>query len=417
MTQLHRAFDATAFLGYAGQQAAIINAQMYEIEYPEMDLSGLIPINTSIPEWASIAFTGVTDKTGAAAWQSTFAKDVPMADVSVTYLAQGFAEYAIGYQWNIGELGQAQFSNFPLTTRRAEAARFAADLFVYEKGIIGDAEKGWGGLINHPQAFTVAAAANGTSAPTTAWVLNDGTGNKTPEEIMADVNALLMGPQNGSLGVISNVLADTLLLPPMAYSYIALTPYGVTAPGQTILQMLLTSNVYTQRTGQQLTIRELPALSTAATIGVAGGGRAVAYRNSANVLELPMPMVYRFYPVYQDGPFNFTTPGLGRIGALDLKRPALRYLDGITPVPPALADLTLADTATPAATPWTSTITGETAGSVISASASDGTPITVTGTNAGLSATFPNAGTVTVTMVETLGLWGSKTSSVDVVVS
>jgi len=414
---MNKVFDAPAFLGYAGQQAAIINAQMYSIEYPEMDLAGLIPVNTNIPEWASIAYTGVMDHTGRAAWQSTFSKDVPLADVTVEYLAQGYAEYAVGYQWNIGELGQAQNSGFPLTTRRAEAARFAADLFVYETALIGDAVKGWGGLINHPQAFTVAAAANGTSAPTTAWVLNDGTGNKTPEEIMADVNALLMGPQNGSLGVIANVLADTLLLPPAAYSYIATTPYGVSAPGQTILQMIQAANVYSQRTGQALTIRELPALSSAATIGVAGGGRAVAYRNSANVLELPMPMLWRLFPVYQDGPFSFTSPGLGRIGALDLKRPALRYLDGITPVPPVLATLTLADTATPAATPWTSTITGETAGSVISASASDGTIVTVTGTNAGLSATFASAGTVTITMTETLGLWGSKVSTVDVVVS
>lgn len=414
---MNKVFDATAFLGYAGQQAAIINAQMYSIEYPEMDLAGLIPVNTNIPEWASIAYTGVMDHTGRAAWQSTFSKDVPLADVSVEYLAQGFAEYAVGYQWNIGELGQAQNSGFPLTTRRAEAARFAADLFVYETALIGDTVKGWGGLINHPQAFMVPAAANGTGAPTTAWVLNDGTGNKTPEEIVADVNAVLMGPQNGSLGVIANQLADTLLLPPMAFGYIAVTPFGVTSPGKSILQVIQETNVYTTRTGRPLTIRELPALSTAATVGVAGGGRAVAYRNDASVLELPMPMVWRLFPVYQDGPFNFTTPGLGRIGALDLKRPALRYLDGITPVPPALADLTLADTATPAATPWTSTITGETAGSIISATASDGTVVTVTGTNAGLSATFPSAGTVTITMVEQLGLWGSKTSSVDVVVS
>lgn len=414
---MNKVFDATTFLGYAGEASALLNARMYEIEYPEMDLTGLIPVNTNIPEWASIYVSGVMDKVGRAAWQSTFAKDVPIADVTLEYISEGFAEYAVGYQWNIGELGQAQFSGFPLTTRRAEAARYAADLFVYETAMVGSVEKGWGGLINHPSAFTVAAAANGTGAPTTAWVLNDGTGNKTPEEIMADVNAIIMGPQNGSLGVISNQLADTLLLPPMAFGYIATTPYGVTAPGLTILQMIQQANVYTTRTGRPLNIRELPALSTAATVGVAGGGRGVAYRNDASVLELPMPMIYRFYPVYQDGPFNFTTPGLGRIGALDLKRPALRYLDGITPVPPALAALDLADVATPAATPWTSTITGETAGSVISATASDGTAITVTGTNAGLSATFPDAGLVTVTMVETLGLWGSRTSQVVVTVS
>lgn len=325
--------DATAFLGYAAAASAQLNARLYETEYPEMDLVGLIPVNTNIPEWASVSVSGIVDYAGRAAWQSTFAKDVPLADVTVDYVQGGFAEYAVGYQWNIGELGQAQNTNFPLTTRRAEAARFAAELFVYETAIIGDPVKGWGGLINHSDGVIISAAANGTSAPTSAWVLNDGTGNKTPEEIIADVNSALMGPQNGALGVLANLLADTLLLPPAAFAYIATTPYGVTSPGMTILQVIQTSNIYTTRTGLPLTIRELPALATAATTVVAGGGRAVAYRNSDNVLELPMPMIFRFFPVWQDGPFNYTTPGLGRIGALDIKRSAVRYLDGITPVP------------------------------------------------------------------------------------
>ncbi|WP_399499107.1 major capsid family protein, partial [Streptomyces sp. P17] len=55
--------------------------------------------------------------------------------------------------------------------------------------------------------------------------------------------------------------------------------------------------------------------------GVVGGGRMVAYRNTADVLELPMPMDYRFFPLYQDGPFNFTVPGMGRIGQIDVKKP------------------------------------------------------------------------------------------------
>lgn len=409
--------DAPGNLAFAQEAAARLNAVLYATEYPEMDIASLVPINTNYDEWATISFSGITDRAGRAEWQSTFAKDVPMVDVTVRYEAEGFDEYAVGYQWNVGEIEKARRNNFPLQNLRASAGYEAANLFVYERGLIGDTVKGWGGLINHPQAQVIPAASTGTSSPTTAWVLNDGTGNKTPEEIMADINALIMGPQNSAIGLISNLLIDTILLPPAAYNYIAITPYGITAPGKSILQVILETNVYTTRTQQPLTIRELPPLSSAATVGVAGGGRAVGYVNRQEVLELPMPMAFRYFPVYQDGPFNFTVPGLGRIGALNLKRPALRYLDGITPVPPVLAALTLGTATASEGVAWTSTITGETTGSVISAVSDDGTIVTVTGGNAGLSATFATTGVKTITLTETLGLWGSKTSTVTVTVS
>ena len=280
--------DADFVLGFARQQSHILNARVYEIEYQEMDYGVLIPVNRNIPEWASGMDTLVMDKVGEAKFQSTYAKDVPLADVNLNMVSSTFAEYAVGYQWNIGEVGKAAFSNFPLSARRAEAARFAAEVFVWETALIGSNLKGWTGLVNNAAVTPVAASATGTASPNTAWVLNDGTGNKTPEEIVADINNALIGPVNIGTGIQTSILADTILL---------------------------------------------PALATAATVGVAGGGRMVAYRNTADVLELPMPMDYRFFPLYQDGPFNFTVPGMGRIGQLDVKKPGIRYLDGITPIP------------------------------------------------------------------------------------
>ncbi|UXA66017.1 MULTISPECIES: major capsid family protein [Xanthomonas] len=327
--------DQAAVLSFARQQSHVLNTQVYEIEYAEMDYGSLIPINTNIPEWAAGMDTLIMDKVGEAKFQSTYAKDIPLADVNLNIVTSTFAEYAVGYQWNIGEVGKAQFSNFPLTARRAEAARFASEVFIWESALIGAQLKGWTGLINSAAVTPIAAAANGTGAPSSAWVLNDGTGNKTPEEIVADINNAVIGPVNAGNGILTSLLADTVLLPPLAMKYIEETPYGVTSPNETIASYVQTRNAYTRRTGRPLNLRELPALSRAATVGVAGGGRLVAYRNTADVLELPMPMAYRFWPIYQDGPFNFVVPGMGRIGQLDIKKPGIRYLDGITPVPAA----------------------------------------------------------------------------------
>ena len=263
--------DAEFVLSFARSQANVMNARVYEIEYQEMDYGVLIPVNRNIPEWASGMDTLVLDKVGEAKWQSTYAKDVPLADVNLNMVSTSFAEYAVGYQWNVGEIGKAAFSNFPLSTRRAEAARFAAEVFVWETALMGSNLKGWTGLINNAAVTPIPAAANGTAAPTTAWVLNNGVGNKTPEEIVADINNALIGPVNLGTGIQSSILADTILLPSLALKYIEETPFGVTSPNETIASYVQTRNAYTRRTGRPLTIRELPALATASTVGVADG--------------------------------------------------------------------------------------------------------------------------------------------------
>ena len=132
----------------------------------------------------------------------------------------------------------------------------------------------------------------------------------------------------------ASLIGDTILLPPAAYTYIATTPYGVTSPNSTILQWFMANNIYTTRTGNAVTIREMPMLADAATAAtVVGLGRAVGYRNSSDALELPVPMPYRFEPVYQDGPLAYAVPGIGRVGQLIEIRSTVRYVDGITPAP------------------------------------------------------------------------------------
>lgn len=322
-------------IGFVRNQSHVLNSRAFEIEYPEMDYASLVPVNTDYPEWASGVDTYVGDKVGAAKWQSGYSKDVPLADVTLQMVSSTFAMYAVGYQWNVEELGKATFANYPLTSRKATAARFAAEVFVWETALIGAGHPGWTGFINNQYITPVSAPATGTSAPQTAWVLNDGTGNKTPEQIVAELNSLVMGPPS-TTGVLTSLLADTILLPPLALTYLVNTPYGVTSPNTNILQYFVANNEYIRRTGRPITIRELPVLSTSATVGVAGGGRAIGYRNAQDVLELPMPMPYGFLNVYQDGPLQYTVPGIGRVGQLQIfKSNGVRYLDGITPVPPA----------------------------------------------------------------------------------
>lgn len=317
--------DAQA-LNFLRQQTHVQSTRAFNVEYDIVDYQELVPVNTDYPEWASGVDFQVGDLAGAAKWQSGWAEDVPKADVSLISVGVDFAMYAVGYGYNIEELGKAMHAGFPLTTRKAVAARQAADIFCAETALYGGGHPGWTGLINM-------AGVTPTVPPGGNWVDADGVGQKTPEQIVSEMNQLLMGAPSAT-GVLSSLIGDTLLLPPLAYQYIAQTPYGVTSPNMSILQYFMANNVYTTRTGRPVTIRELPALSGAAIGTVQGQGRAVGYRNSPDALEFPMPMPYRFLQVHQHGPMQWQVPGIGRVGQLTLIRDgAIRYMDGVTPAP------------------------------------------------------------------------------------
>ena len=323
--------DAAQVFSFATQASRVVNANVYEIEYPEMDIASLVTVDTSLPEWVDGIDTLIGDKFGKAEWQTGAAKDIPLAGVNLDKVGLDFDMYAIGYQWNVEELGKAQFQNYPLTQRKAEAARFGSQVFMWDNLLVGSDTKGWKGLVNSSYVTPTALPADGTDT-TSAWVTGPAdapVGNKTPTQIVRDVNMLLLGKPGPG-----RIVKDTLLLPDMALDYLVATPFGVTSPNMSIMQYIAANNEYTRRTGQPLTIRSLDELKNKATVGIAGGGRAVAYRNSPDMLKLWVPMPYRFLPIYQDGPLNFTVPGIARTGPLDITRPnAISYGDAVTPVP------------------------------------------------------------------------------------
>lgn len=316
-------------LSFARQQSHVLNARVYEIQYPEMDVASLLPINTSIPEWADGMDTMVLDKVGDAKFVTGSAKDVPLADTNMDMVSIKYAMYALGYQYNLEELGKAAFVGMPLVQRRAEAARFGAMSFAWQIATLGKTEKNWKGLFNHAAITPTALPADGTGG-VRHWVDNAGVGLKTAAQIVRDVNLLLIGSPDSPV----RMLKDTLRLPPRAFDYIANTPYGVTSPNLSILQYIRQNNEYTNRTGLPLNIFSTWELRNAATTETVGGGRAVAYQNNETVLSMHLPMPFRFLPLYQDGPMNFVVPGISRVGPVDIMLPmGVAYGDAVTPVP------------------------------------------------------------------------------------
>lgn len=320
-------FNDQQALAFVTGQAYQINQRVYETRYPDYDFGRLIYVDTSAPEWSPGIMTYTSDVSGAANWQSGYAKDVPLADVSQAMQTKSFHLAAIGYQWNIEEVNTTMaFPGANLPDRRARAARLAYMKFMYDLTIQGSPEKGLGGLINYSGVTTTTAPNDGTGGAT-LWVDQNGVGQKTPAQIIRDINIGLMGVYRDTNDI---ELADTILLPHEALTYIAQTPYSATTM-ETILDFVARNNIYTRTTGRELTIRALSALSAQAS---GNTGRMVAYKNDPEYVKLHLPMPHRFLPVYQDGPLNFAVPGIFRTGGVELlTTKGMRYVDGISEPP------------------------------------------------------------------------------------
>lgn len=299
------------------RQATLIEPTVYAMRYQDIQYPTLVPVDTSAPEWIQSVTYFSMDSVGQAQWFNGNAHDVPKVELTREKYETTVSMAAIGYGYNLEELGTAQLLGMNLTPDKASTARRVAEEKIDQVAFIGDTGKGFSGLVNSSTPTATTAPADGTGSATTFV-------SKTPDQILRDVNGVLTGIFTGTLG---SEIADTLLLP---YSVLLdLSTRRIDAVNQTtILEWIMKNNIYTLTTGQPLTIRGL--FGYLDTAGASGTKRMVAYRRSPEVLKFHMPMPFRFLPAWQTGPIKFDVPGIFRLGGVDIRRPkSVRYLDGI----------------------------------------------------------------------------------------
>lgn len=305
-------------LGFLLSQTAYIEQEVYRIAYPEIIYQQLIPIDTSAGEWSKSVTYFSLDKVGQADWLSNMATDMPYADVNRNKFEQGIEMAGIGYTYTLEEIGQAlMIPGLNLTAERAEAARFAYEMFMDNHAYRGSTAKNVTGLFNNPNVTVVTAKTGGSGS--THWSV------KTADEIIGDVQDALTGVYAGSLTV---EMADTVLMPIGEMQKLA----NVRIPNTygNALDYLARYNLYTFNTGAPLTIRGVLGLDSA---GADGGGRMIVYRRDPRVLKLHVPMPHRFLPVFQRSAIQFDIPGIFRVASVEVRRPgAVRYIDGISGV-------------------------------------------------------------------------------------
>ena len=309
-------YDAQSALAFMVAQAATIEQQVYRTQYAAIRYPGLFYIDTSANPWTPSVVYYSQDQVGQAEWFSAKADDMPRADVVRSQFITPIRMAAIGYGYDVEEVAIAQLLGNNLPADKATAARRAAEEKMDQTWLFGDTDVGFKGLVNNDQV-TAGNVADGAGAADLTWP------TKTPDEILLDVNTGITGIYTNSKQI---EMADTILLPVDRLTYIA-TKRLSDHSEISVLEWLKKYNVYTQETGKPLNIRGLRGLETA---GASSTRRMVIYTNSPDVVKAHLPMPFRFWPVFQEGPMKFLVPGTVRLGPVDIKRPsAIRYYDGI----------------------------------------------------------------------------------------
>lgn len=305
-------------MGFLIQQATLIEPAVYNLEYEDIQYQNLVPVDTSAPDWIQTVTYFSNDAVGQAQWFAGKAQDVPHVELTREKFTSNVNMAAIGHNYDLEELGTAQLHGIPLTTDKASMARRAAEEFIDAKVFVGDLTlKGYRGLVNATTPTATSAPADGTGS-------SRAFADKTPDQILRDVNVVLQGHHTDTYG---KRMSNTLLFPHSVLNDLSVRRLNDLSQ-TTILQWLEENNIYTRLTRQRLDIRGL--FSVLETAGTSSSKRMVSYHKAPDVLKMHVPMPFRFLPVYQTGPMLWEVPGIFRLGPLDIRLPkAVRYLDQI----------------------------------------------------------------------------------------
>jgi hypothetical protein len=229
----HAIFDAQAAYGFVVSQTSYIEREVNQTVYPDIQYPALIPVDTSAHPFAKSVTYYSSDHWGAAGWINGNSDDIPLAGTERAKHETTVHMAGIGYSYGYEEINHAQMLGISLQADDAMAARRAYEEMVDRVALQGDAGKNFEGLTNHSDV-TAAAVTNGD------W---DG-GVTTEDEILADVNALLLGTATDTA---YTSIANTLLLPNAKLNTLATTRLGDTQ--MTLLEFLRRNNTYTGISG------------------------------------------------------------------------------------------------------------------------------------------------------------------------
>ena len=253
-------------------------------------------------------------------WIGKSTDQVTGVGVDTGKFPQPLTPWGMELKFTILELESAAKMGRPIDDQKLEGLKLKHQMDIDEMVYVGDSSINVGGLVNNSLVTNVSNVPNGAGG-SPHWA------NKTPDEILADFNALLTSvwAQSGWAQMPSDVL-----IPPAQFGYLS-TAKVSNAGNVSILKYILENNIV-KASGQGeiriAPVKWLIGAGVGGTLGTVGVDRMVAYSKKKQFVRYPLTMLQRT-PVQFDSIFHKTTYYC-RLGVTEVVyQETLGYRDGI----------------------------------------------------------------------------------------
>lgn len=255
------------------------------------------------------------------AWIGKATDQIGGVGVDTGKIPNPLTPWGLEIKYSILELESAAKMGRPIDDQKYQALKLKHDMDIDEQVYVGDSTIAVGGLVNNSLVTNVSNVPNGAST-SPLW------SSKTPNEILADVNSMLISAWAAS-GY--STMPNRILVPPTQFGYINATIVS-TAGNQSILKFLLENNIIKNSGAGELVIapaKWLVGAGSGGTIGTAGTvDRMVAYNKSERFVRFPLTQLQRT-PIQYDSIYHKMTY-FCRLGVVEVVYPeTFAYRDGI----------------------------------------------------------------------------------------
>lgn len=255
------------------------------------------------------------------AWIGKDTNQISGISADIAKIPHQLRPWAMEMKYSILELESAAKLGRPIDNQKYEGLVLKHQMDIDEQVYVGDSTTGDTGLLNNSLVTNVQNVPTGVSGSTN-W------SQKTPDEILADVNLFLTSVWAASAWA---VMPTRLLLPPAQFGYIS-TQKVSNAGNVSILKYIQENNLLTtsgRGSLEILPVKWLIGAGVGGTLGTTGTvDRAVVYTKEKNRIRFPMTLLQRT-PVQYDSIYHKTTY-FCRLGAVEAVYPeTLGYFDGL----------------------------------------------------------------------------------------
>lgn len=280
-----------------------IKAKTYDKQYPEFNALANFPVTHEVPEGAETMTYYSYEKIGMAKVISSYATDLPRADVNGEPTTAVIRSVGSSYGYSVQDMRASRMAGKALDTRRAESARYSIDRTINTIAWAGDKKHKLMGMLsddNNIPLYTPKTNPDGKIA----WV------DKSATEILADINGMFQFQARITQDV---ERADTLALP--SDVFIDISTRQIPGTGYTVKKFLMENAPYLKKI---ISCSELNGGN--ADTNPYGENVALLYTNSADKFSLEIPMGFFQYPL-QNRNLEVVVPCEARVAGIILYYP------------------------------------------------------------------------------------------------